>query len=282
MTEKEAANAFLRFFKDRFYGKIKPEEYALSYSGGKDSHLLYWIIKEYLHEDRVTIVGVNTGFEIPEIRDRILKNCDVVLHPNMHRNDIKAKWGIPCFSKHHDEYIYRYQHGSRSKNTMNYVMGLNPVLNLNRKARTLLLEEKLHPISNKCCLENKEKPLQRWQKENGKKAIIGVRKSESIQRRNAYHTCLNTNNGIFSPLYDWTDDMVDLVYRAYDIPVPRCYTYLSRTGCGGCPYGRNTETELAMLPRLQRIQTIKYFKESYDVLGIDYNNIQSLIGYEEL
>ena len=281
MTEKEAADAFLKFFKDRFYGKINPSEYALSYSGGKDSHLLYWIIKEYLKEDRVTVVGVNTSFEIPEIRDRIINNSDVVLKPNMHRNEIKERYGIPCFSKNHDEYIYRYQHGSRSENTMKYIMGKNPILNLNKKARTLLLEDKLHPISNKCCLENKEKPLQKWQKKNNKKAIIGIRQSESLQRKNAYHTCLNTRNGVFTPLYDWTDEMVDLVYRVYSIPIPKCYDYLSRTGCGGCPYGRNTETELAILPRLQRMNAIKFFRESYDVLGVDYNNIQTLIGYEE-
>lgn len=278
--EKEAARAFLKFFKDRFYGKIDPSEYALSYSGGKDSHLLYWIIKEYLREDRVMVVGVNTGFELPEIRDRILKNCDIVLHPGMNRYDVKEKYGIPCFSKKQDDYVYRYQHGSRSENTMKVILGKNPMINLNKKARTLLLEGRLHKVSHRCCLKTKEEPLMKWQKANSKKAIIGVRRAESIGRRAAYHTCMK-DNGDFTPLYDWTDAMVDLIYRVYDIEIPKCYQYLSRTGCGGCPYGRNTELELSMLPRLQRLNAIKYFKESYDALGVDYRNIQSLIGYEE-
>lgn len=274
MTEKEAANAFLKGLEERFKNKIKPEEYALSYSGGKDSHFLYWFIKEWLHDDKITIVGCNTGFEIPVIRDRILKNSDVVLHPILHRKEIKEKYGIPCFSKKHDDFVYRYQHGSRSKNTMDYVLGNNPILKLSKKARTLLLSDSLHPISNKCCLYNKERPLSKWQKANGKKPITGVRKAESLQRKNAYHTCLNENTGAFTPIYDWTDEMIELVYKAYSIPIPDCYQYLERTGCAGCPYGRHIETELSLLPDLQRKASIRFFKESYDVLGVDYHNIQ--------
>lgn len=272
--EETAAKAFLGGLQDRFRNKIDPENYALSYSGGKDSHLLWWFIKEWLHEDRITIVGVNSGFEIPEIRNRILANSDVVLHPQLHRREIKERFGIPCFSKHHDDYIYRYQHGNRSVNTMNYIEGKNPVLKLNKRARSLLLSGQLHPISNKCCVYNKEKSLQKWQKENGKKPIIGIRQAESMQRKNAYHTCLNLKTGAFTPLYDWTDDMVDLVYRVYKIPIPECYQYLERTGCAGCPYGRHVELELSLLPELQRKASIDFFRESYDVLGVDYNNIQ--------
>ena len=32
----------------------------ICYSGGKDSHFLYWFIKEYLKRDDIKIVGVNT------------------------------------------------------------------------------------------------------------------------------------------------------------------------------------------------------------------------------
>lgn len=273
MTEKLIADSWLKFLEDRFRAKIDPDDYCLSYSGGKDSHLLYWFIKEWLQDRRIKIVGVNTGFELPEIRDRIMRNSDVVLHPILHRKDIKAKYGIPCFSKQQDEYIYRYQHGNRSENTMKVVLRKNPIINLNQKASRLLLEDRLHPIGNKCCLYNKEKPLMIWQKENRKKAIMGVRQSESLTRKSQYNTCLK-KNGDFTPLYDFSDDLIDLIYRVYDIEIPQCYAYLARTGCGGCPYGRNTELELSLMSDGQRKQAVKFFKESYDVLGVDYNNIQ--------
>ena len=273
MTEKIAVDSWLKFLADRFKAKIEPSKYYLAYSGGKDSHLLYWFIKEWLRDDEITIVSVNTGFEIPEIRKRNMKNSDVVLHPMMSRQNLKEEYGIPCFSKQQDEYIYRYQHGNRSNNTMKFVMGKNPVLNLNSKARERLLSSKLHKVSNKCCLYNKEKPMMRWGKENQRKAIIGVRQSESKTRKAKYNTCLK-KNGDFSPIYDFSDELIDLIYEVYNIEIPECYNYLSRTGCAGCPYGRNIETELSLLPKGQRKHAIRFFEESYDVLGVDYDNIQ--------
>ena len=264
---------FLMFLRDRFKAKIDPERYFLSYSGGKDSHFLYWFIKEILHDDSIEIVGVNTSFEISEIRDRILRNCDTVLHPVMNRWDIKENFGIPCYSKQQDEYIYRYQHGSRTENTMNAVMGRNHIFNLNRDARERLLSGNLHKVSNKCCLYNKEIPMMKYAKQTGKKPIIGVRQSESKTRKAKYSSCLQCN-GNFTPIYDFSDLLMDSIYEAYGIEVPKCYTYIARSGCAGCPYGRNCEKELALLPDLQRKAAIEYFVESYDAKGIEYRNIQ--------
>ncbi len=273
---QQQVRPFLEFLNDRFKSKIDPDEYYLSYSGGKDSHFLLWFIKEYMNDDRIQIVGVNTSFEIPEIRNRILRNSDIVLHPAKNRWWIKENFGIPCYSKQQDEYIYRYQHGNRSDNTMNFIMGRNPILNLNSKAREKLLSGQLHPISNKCCYYNKELPMMQYGKKSGRKAIIGVRQSESMMRRAKYDTCLS-NTGDFRPIYDFTDQLMNDIYEAYDIPIPDCYTYVVRTGCAGCPYGRNCEKELAILPELQRKQAVKYFKKSYEVKGINYENIQNVM-----
>lgn len=51
------------------FNKINPKEYYLSYSGGKDSHLLYWFIKEYAPKFKdIKVVGINTYMEHPQIR----------------------------------------------------------------------------------------------------------------------------------------------------------------------------------------------------------------------
>lgn len=263
---------FLRFLEDRFRAKIQFDRYVLSYSGGKDSHFLYWFIKEWMHDEHIEIVGVNTSFEIPEIRDRIMRNSDVVLHPSMNRWEIKERFGIPCFSKQQDEYIHRYQKGGRTPNTMKAVMG-ETIYGLNQTARDLLLSGSLHKVSNKCCYYNKELPMMRYERETGKKAIIGVRQSESRTRQAKYTSCMRTN-GNFTPLYDFSDTLIDDVYKAFDIEIPSIYTFVNRTGCAGCPYGRNCETELSLLPDLQREAAVKYFKESYDVKKIEYRNIQ--------
>ena len=276
MSDKIIAEAWLKFLADRFRAKINPSEYILCYSGGKDSHFLYWFIKEWLHDSSIEIVGVNTSFELPEIRDRIIRNSDVVLFPAKHREEIKTEYGIPCFSKQQDEYIYRYQNGNRSENTMRAINGENITMNLNKKARALLLSGNLHKVSNKCCYWNKEKPMMEYAKKHGKKSIIGVRGDESSTRKAKYNSCLRMN-GNFTPLYDFSDDLMDLIYRVYNIEVPKCYNYLKRTGCAGCPYGRNTEVELSLIPEAQRKHTVMFFKESYDVLGVNYTEIQETL-----
>ena len=274
---------FLNFLQKRFETKIGKENYCkyyLSYSGGKDSHFLYWFIKEYLHDEDIEIVGVNTSFEIPEIRDRILKYSDTVLHPAKNRWEIKENYGIPCYSKQQDEYIYRYQRGNRSENTMRAINGENVFFNLNKQAREKLLSGELHKVSNRCCTYNKEVPMQKYSKATGKNAIMGVRKSESKTRNAKYNQCLK-KNGDFTPIYDFSNKLMDDIYEAYGIEIPECYKYLTRTGCAGCPYGKNVNTELSLLPRLQRMNAVKYFKESYDVKGIDYEHFQTIIGYNE-
>lgn len=55
--------------------------------------------------------------EHPEIRDRILKNSDIVLLPKLKPFEIKKKYGIPCFSKEQDFYIYYYQNALRKGKT---------------------------------------------------------------------------------------------------------------------------------------------------------------------
>lgn len=160
-------------------------DYYLSYSGGKDSHFLYWFIKEYLHDNEIVIVGVNTYMEHPQILKRIKENSDVVLLPEIKPFEIKDKYGIPCFSKVQDEIIRRFQNGSRAPSTMNFIYGLekdgtknNGRFKLNKIAKTKLLDETLHKVSSECCKYLKKKPVHEYEKMTNKKPILGVRGAE--------------------------------------------------------------------------------------------------------
>ena len=270
---------YLVDLKSRF-DKIKPNTYYLSYSGGKDSHFLYWFIKEYLKRDDIKIVGINTYMEHHEIRDRILKNSDIVLKPKLKPFEIKEKYGSPCFSKIQDDFIDRYQRGSRSKSLMERIQARQFVgrdgkihtssFSLNKKARELLLSGKLHRVSPKCCKYLKKEPAREFEKQTGLKAILGVRGSESAMRRSQYKTCF-TKDKKFTPLHDLSDELLDKIYQKYNIEIPQVYNYICRTGCMGCPYGsykHDTEKELALLSPSQLKFVSEYFKESYEVLGI--------------
>lgn len=258
------------------FNKINPNDYYLSYSGGKDSHLLYWFIKEYAPEfNTIKVVGINTYMEHSEIRERIYENADLVLMPTLKPFELKEKYGTPCFSKQQDEFIKRYQNGSRTKNTMNFILGINPIFKLNKKAKELLLNDKLHKISPDCCKYLKKVPAHKFEKENKLKAILGVRGAEGMMRKASYTSCF-TKDKKFTPSWDLTDELEDAIYEKYNIPIPKVYESVKRTGCMGCPYSKrninnvsNIEKELSVLNENQRNFVCEYFKESYEVLGIN-------------
>lgn len=274
MTHIDEVDFYLIDLKSRF-DKIKPHTYYLSYSGGKDSHFLYWFIKEYLKRDDIPIVGVNTYMEHHEILKRIFKNCDIVLYPELKPMEIKEKYGIPCFSKSQDDFISRYQNGSRAQSTMDRIYQRNKdgspsMYGLSKKARDLLLSDNLHKVSPKCCMYLKKRPAHKYEKETGLKPILGVRGEESVMRKGKYQSCF-TSDMKFTPIHDLSTELLDRIYDKYNIEIPEVYKHCCRTGCMGCPYGsykHDTEHELALLNDTQLKFVTEYFKESYEVLGI--------------
>lgn len=276
---------YLKDLESKFK-KIDKSKYYLSYSGGKDSHFLYWFIKEYLHDDEIEIVSVNTYMEHQEILKRILENADRILLPAMKPFEIKEKYGSPCFSKIQDEYIERYQKGCRTDSLMMHIYGYvfvgnndikyTTLFKLNNTAKDLLLSNKLHKVSPKCCKYLKKEPFKQFEKQTGKKAILGVRGGESAMRKSQYKSCF-TKDKKFTPLHDLSDELLEKIYKKFNIEIPKIYDHVSRTGCAGCPYGSwkgETKKELDLLADAKRKFVIEYFKESYDVLGIDYRHKQ--------
>lgn len=268
---------YLIDLKSRF-DKIKPNTYYLSYSGGKDSHFLYWFIKEYLKRDDIKIVSINTYMEHSEILRRILKNSDIVLLPKMKPFEIKEKYGIPCFSKEQDFYIYYYQNALRKgkipaktiqrKIDGTYTNGFNGI---SKKAREYVKSGKAHKITHLCCYYLKKKPAHDFEKETGLRPILGIRGGESNLRKQQYKSCF-TKNKKFVPIYDLSDELLNKIYDKYKIEIPKIYEKVSKTGCLACPYGsykHDVEKELALANPNQRKFVCEYFKESYQVLGID-------------
>lgn len=268
---------YLEQMKERFK-KINFEEYYLSYSGGRDSHLIYWFIKEILKDDKIEIVGCNTYMEHTEIIRRIEKYSDTMLRATMKPFDIKEKYGIPCFSKQQDFFIYYWQNSKRKgkkpgKTIEERVMGTHKSWhNVSKTARELLLSGNLHPTTHLCCKYLKKEAFQIFEKQTGKKPILGIRGAESKLRQAQYHQCL-AKDGTFTPLHDLDDELIIKIYKKYNIETPEIYKYVSRSGCLGCPYGsykKEIETDLSIATPAQRKFVIRLFKESYDVLGINY------------
>lgn len=267
---------YLMDLKSKF-NKINPKEYYLSYSGGKDSHFLYWFIKHYLNDSEIKIIGCNTYLEHSEIRDRIYKYSDKVLLSAKKPFEIKEKYGIPCFSKEQDFYIYYYQNALRkgkqpSKTIQQKVDGTysRGFSGISKKAREYIKSGKAHKITHLCCYYLKKKPFHDYEKATGKKAILGVRGQESNLRKKQYQSCF-TKDKKFTPIYDLTDELLEEIIKKYKIEVPKVYEKISRTGCMGCPYGsykHETEKELQLISKKQKSFVMQLFKESYEILNI--------------
>lgn len=274
----DEVDTYLEELRRRF-AQIDPTKYYLAYSGGKDSHLLFWFIRKYARIDGITVMGVITRLEHAQIANRIKKNCDVIMMSQLEPMQIKELYGSPCFSKIQDEFIRRYQSGSRTDNTMKFVMGINPIFKLSARARDMLLENKLPKVSSYCCKYLKKEPVKRYNKESGLKAIIGVRGDESRTRRAQYKGCFSKDK-TFTPIWDLSDKLEKKIYKKYDIELPEIYKYVERTGCIGCPYAkrcvgdvRNIEKELLLADDKLFKFACRYFEESYKVLGVDVNKI---------
>ena len=144
------------------------------------------------------------------------------------------------------------------------------MFNVSKKAREYVLSGKSHKITHLCCHYLKKEPARTFEKRMGLKPILGVRSNESAMRKQQYKSCF-TNDKKFTPIWDLSDELLDKIYKKYNIEIPQVYNHICRTGCMGCPYGsykHDTEKELELILPQQRKFVCELFKESYEVLGI--------------
>lgn len=106
-------------------------------------------------------------------------------------------------------------------------------------------------ISDKCCLEMKEKPLKEWQKDNNKpNAILGLMADEKGRRETAKCIAFKRDGVNFSPLAKVSHEWVDWFIRQRNIELCELYYEpynFKRTGCKGCPFNINLQKELETL-----------------------------------
>lgn len=102
--------------------------------------------------------------------------------------------------------------------------------NISKKAREYVLSGNAHNITHLCCYYLKKKPFHDYEQQSGKKAILGVKGSESTLRKRQYTSCFS-KNGKFTPLWDLTDKLENEIYEQFNIEIPKIYNYVDRTGC---------------------------------------------------
>lgn len=86
----------------------------LSFSGGKDSTIVHYLLDMALPNNKIPRVFIDTGIEYQMIRDFVLglaKNDDrfIILKPTQNIKQMLEKYGYPFKSKQHSHNVMLYQ-----------------------------------------------------------------------------------------------------------------------------------------------------------------------------
>lgn len=131
-------------------------------------------------------------------------------------------------------------------------------------------------ISNKCCYYAKKKPAHDFiEREHCDLMILGVRKAEGGIRSTAYKNCFTNNDdndrdiSQYRPLFYYCKQDEEIYDEIFNIKHSDCYCKygLKRTGCVGCPYGRNLNEEIAIMEEFEpKVAKAAHniFKDSYE------------------
>lgn len=263
----------IREWYDHWDGQV-----YISFSGGKDSTVLTDLVKE-MYPD-VPSVFVDTGLEYPEVRKFAIERADVVLRPEMRFDNVIKERGYPVISKEVSLKIRYARSGSQW--AINNLEGKDSHGEPNSfkagmfaKYRSLAYEAPFK-ISDECCTIMKERPLDKYAKETGRKAIIGIMACESRRRQYAYlKTGCNAFGGkrpISKPLSVWTEQDILQYIKQKDIEIASVYgdivesgqrcelttTGLSRTGCMFCMFGAQCEKAPNRFQRMKETHPKQY------------------------
>ena len=282
------------------FGRYEPESIMYSISGGWDSDImldLSWRV----YGNTGHYVFFDTGLEYQATKDH-LKHLEKkygieieVVKAIMPIPTACRKYGQPFLSKQVSEFIQRLQrhgfqwededfetlckkypdckaalrwwcnkYGEKSKFNISYNKYLKEFMIANPPA---------FKISNKCCSFAKKDVAKKYKKENNiSLSVVGIRKAEGGARSSAYKNCFTCNEDAvdeYRPIF-WYKGETKRVYDYYfGVMHSRCYSEygLKRTGCAGCPFGKDFEFELEVIkeyePKLYNAVN-KIFGDSYE------------------
>lgn len=274
-----------------------------SVSGGADSDLIVDICYRCDKDNKVTYGWFDTGVELQATKDHLvyLEN-----KYKIHIEQIKPikpipqackEYGQPFLSKFVSNNIYNLQkHGFdftdcsveemiKKGIPITYAKwwnnkGAEKLTHQFNIARNKWLKEFLikYPpnfkISSKCCDYAKKQPAYNYlNKKQIQLDITGIRKAEGGIRAINYSSCFldETSHGyaLFMPIFWYKDSDKQEFEKAFNIIHSRCYTEygFKRTGCVGCPYGKEIWKELEQIkkyePNMYKAANF-IFKDSYE------------------
>lgn len=272
----------------------------ISISGGSDSDIMLDLCHKVDVDNKLQYIWFDTGLEYQATKDHLKYLEDkygieiIVGKPTKAIPTCCKEHGQPFLSKFVSEYISRLQaHNFKwedrpfeelYKEYPNCKVALNWWCNghgekskfnieRNKYLKEFMIENPPRfKISNKCCKYAKKDVAKKYKKENDiDLSIVGIRKAEGGARASAYKNCFSSNSDVsdeYRPIF-WYKEETKRVYEdSFDIKHSDCYEVygLKRTGCSGCPYGKDFEFELEVIKKYEP----KLYKAVSNIFGDSY------------
>lgn len=291
------------------------EKIFVAVSGGSDSDIVVHAFRMLDHEGKAVYVYFNTGLEYDATK-RHLKELEKKygieiewVPPILPIPTCCQKYGVPFWSKRVSEMIYRLQrhnfkwedrpfeellqeypkcraalrwwcndypkkdNGGESSLNIDYAPYLREYMIANPPPK----------ISAKCCEKAKKEPAEKYQQTHDFDLnVTGVRKAEKGGRAIKFNTCFSENPGgidTYRPIFWLTDQDKQDYKEHYKIKNSDCYEVwgMKRTGCPGCPYGKEFEQELELMAKYEP----KFYKAALNIFGASYEYTRGYLQFRE-
>lgn len=239
--------------------KYGEENFYISFSGGKDSTIVHYLVDMAIPNNSIPRVFADTGIEFNIIKDFVYSlskedNRIFIIKPQTPIKEMLEKEGYPFKSKEHSLYVSEYQRmGEKSACYNRYLFPeeKRKMYGCPKILRYQFTSEFDLKISKKCCDFLKKKPLNKWMKENNKTfCITGMMREEGGIRNNI--SCISLKSKKFNPLAPITKEWENWFIKEYNINICNIYKHpynFERTGCKGCPFNIKLQEELNILEK---------------------------------
>lgn len=275
----------------------------VAYSGGSDSDDVMWVLRILGYNVPAVFYRVGIDYQATYDHVNYMRSLGFTIEDAKPKYPIpytQRKYGTPFISKYASQMIHRLQlHNFKFKEEGNlpyeelikrYPNSKNALLwwtnnNISRRLniswnkglKEFLIERDglPFPVSDKCCDIDKKQVMEKYAKANNIALLMtGIRKAEGGRRATAYSSCFlpkrNYPYDMYFPLFWWSNADKRYFDEVMGIKHSICYSVygLDRTGCPGCPYGKNFEHELEAIetyePKLSNVVHLM-FDKSYEM-----------------
>lgn len=258
----------------------------LSFSGGKDSTVLHYLLDLALPGNKIPRLFINTGIEYIYVVDfvkELAKNDEriTIVNSGVNIKKMLEIEGYPFKSKEHSLKVGEWQKGSRAKSVIYYKEMSNKSKFACPKCLLYQYEDDFQlRLSDKCCYRLKKDIIHKWEKENNRKiAMTGMLSKEGGQRKYLSKCIFTKQDKVvkFHPLLVCSTDFENYFIEKYDIELCKLYYppfNFKRTGCKGCPYSLDLQEQLDIMGKYlpeEKRQCERIWKPVYDEYRrIDY------------